>query len=61
MSSNLRRIAFIGAGNMASALIGGLTKRGLAAKRIVAADPDRGQLDRLVREYAIEAAADNAA
>ena len=46
---------------MASALIGGLTKRGLAAKRIVAADPDRGQLDRLVREYAIEAAADNAA
>jgi len=61
VSSNLRRIAFIGAGNMASALIGGLTKRGLAAKRIVAADPDRGQLDRLVREYAIEAAADNAA
>jgi len=58
---NLRRLAFIGGGNMAAALIGGLTKRGLASGRIVVADPSVEQLDRLVRDYGVERAADNAA
>jgi len=58
--NNIRRLAFIGGGNMADALIGGLTKRGLAAGRIVVADPSREQLDHLVRTYGITAAADNA-
>jgi pyrroline-5-carboxylate reductase len=57
--NNIRRLAFIGGGNMAAALISGLTKRGLAAERIVVADPSGGQLERLVREYGITAAADN--
>jgi pyrroline-5-carboxylate reductase len=57
--NNIRRLAFIGGGSMASALISGLTKRGLAAARIVVADPGRAQLDGLVRDYAVTAAADN--
>jgi pyrroline-5-carboxylate reductase len=56
---NIRRLAFIGGGNMAAALISGLTKRGLQPKRIVVADPSGEQLERLVREYGITAAADN--
>jgi pyrroline-5-carboxylate reductase len=58
--NNIRRLAFIGGGNMAAALIGGLTKRGLASERVVVADPSQDQLSRLVREYGVRAAADNA-
>jgi pyrroline-5-carboxylate reductase len=57
--NNIRRLAFIGGGNMAAALIGGLTKRGLQAARIVVADPSQEQLQRLVRDYGVQAAADN--
>lgn len=58
--NDIRRLAFIGGGNMAAALIAGLTKRGLAAARIVVADPSRAQLDSLVDQFGIGAAADNA-
>lgn len=58
--NNIRRLAFIGGGNMADALIGGLTKRGLAADRIVVADPSREQLDHLTGTYGITVAVDNA-
>ncbi len=57
--NNIRRLAFIGGGNMAAALIGGLTKRGLASERVVVADPSQDQLDRLVRDYGVKTAADN--
>jgi pyrroline-5-carboxylate reductase len=57
--NNIRRLAFIGGGNMAAALIGGLTKRGLARDRIVVADPSPAQIERLVGGYGITAAADN--
>jgi pyrroline-5-carboxylate reductase len=57
--NNIRRLAFIGGGNMAAALIGGLTKRGLPAARVAVADPDLKQLQRLVRDYGVSAAADN--
>ena len=59
--NNIRRLAFIGGGNMAAALIGGLIKRGLPRERIVVADPSREQLDRLVRDFGVTPAADNAA
>src|ERR1700722_19596652 len=59
--NNIRRLAFIGGGNMAAALIGGLIKRGLQPPRVVVADPSRDQLERLVREYGVATAADNAA
>lgn len=58
--NNIRRLAFIGGGNMAAALIGGLTKRGFPRERIVVADPNREQLDRLVRDFGINPAKDNA-
>jgi len=59
--SEIRRLAFIGGGNMAAALIGGLIKCGASAGRLAVADPNPEQLHRLVREHGIEAAADNAA
>lgn len=40
-------IGFIGAGNMASSLIGGLLKKGFSADTIFACDPSQAQLDRL--------------
>ncbi len=58
--NNIRRLAFIGGGNMAAALIGGLTKRGLPSERVVVADPSQEQLQRLVRDFGVTAAADNA-
>ena len=45
---------------MAAALVGGLTKRGLPGERIVVADPSALQLQRLVRDYGVRCAADNA-
>ena len=59
--NNIRRLAFIGGGNMAAALISGLTKRGLPPNRLVVADPSQDQLQRLVHDYAVETAVDNAA
>ena len=58
--NNIRRLAFIGGGNMAAALIGGLIKRGLPHDRVVVADPSHEQLQRLVRDFAVTTAADNA-
>ena len=59
--NNIRKLAFIGGGNMAAALIGGLTKRGLSAKHIVVADPSDEQRRRLVEQYGVASAPDNAA
>jgi pyrroline-5-carboxylate reductase len=56
---NIRKMAFIGGGNMAAALIGGLTKQGLPRDRIVVSDPNREQLERLVREFGVAAATEN--
>jgi pyrroline-5-carboxylate reductase len=57
---DIRRLAFIGGGNMAAALIGGLIRQGLPSGRIVVADPSAEQLDRLARTYRILRAPDNA-
>jgi pyrroline-5-carboxylate reductase len=58
---NIRKLAFIGGGNMAAALIGGLTRQGLSSDRIAVADPSTEQLARLERDFGISRAADNAA
>ena len=53
-------IGFVGAGNMAEALIRGLVKGGhVAASRIAASAPRRERLDRLARDYGIEVTTDN--
>jgi pyrroline-5-carboxylate reductase len=58
--NNIRKLAFIGGGNMAAALISGLTKRGLPPDRVMVADPSREQLERVARDYGVKTAADNA-
>jgi pyrroline-5-carboxylate reductase len=55
------KIGFIGAGNMARALIGGLVNSGVPANNVYSFDPDEKRLDSLRRDYAIHAAADNQA
>jgi len=54
------RIAFIGAGNMAASLIGGLRAKGLEAAQIRASDPGEETRARVHAEHAIELFADNA-
>jgi pyrroline-5-carboxylate reductase len=56
---DIRKLAFIGGGNMASALIGGLTKRGISAARIVVADPSSEQRQRLTQEFQVATTTDN--
>lgn len=53
------QLAFIGAGNMASALIGGLVKQGFAADRIVATDPLPAALDKLKSVAPVRTTCDN--
>lgn len=53
------RIAFIGAGNMAASLIGGLRAKGLEAAQIRASDPGEETRARVSAEHGIETFADN--
>jgi pyrroline-5-carboxylate reductase len=48
-----QRIAFVGGGNMATSLIGGLLARGTAAADLIVADPDAGQRGRLERQFGV--------
>jgi pyrroline-5-carboxylate reductase len=57
---DIGKLAVIGGGNMAAALISGLLKRGMPAARCVVADPSAEQRQRLTQEYAIAATDDNA-
>jgi pyrroline-5-carboxylate reductase len=55
------QLAFIGAGNMAQALIGGLVKQGFAPDRIVASDPLPATLDKLRAITPVRTTSDNIA
>lgn len=51
---NSMKIGFIGGGNMAVALIGGLLKRGYAADNLVVAEPVDAQRARLSHDFGIQ-------
>ncbi|MEP5765792.1 MAG: pyrroline-5-carboxylate reductase [Halieaceae bacterium] len=53
------KIGFIGAGNMASSIIGGLLEQGLPAANIRASDPSMESLDRLATLAPIATSQDN--
>ncbi|MQA52107.1 pyrroline-5-carboxylate reductase [Pseudomonas piscis] len=57
---NTTRIAFIGAGNMAASLIGGLRAKGLDASQIRASDPGAETRAKVAAEHGIQVFADNA-
>jgi pyrroline-5-carboxylate reductase len=57
---NQASIAFIGAGNMASALFGGLIKQGYPADNILAADPNPTCLEQAAK-LGVKTSSDNAA
>ncbi len=62
MTDQLIRIGFIGGGNMAYAIIGGLLGAGHRADRLLVSDPSDAQLERILDLHAdIATSADNAA
>jgi len=60
MDKNVR-FAFIGGGNMAASLIGGLISDGCGSQRFRVADPDPPQRHRRRQRFGVEVVADNAA
>lgn len=61
MNASSPRIALIGAGNMARALIGGLLERGHPPERLVTADPGAQPRRAAADDFGIETTADNRA
>ena len=53
------RLGFIGGGNMAQAIIGGLVAQGYPAEQIWVADPSQQQLDKLSQLWPINTSTDN--
>lgn len=56
---NNTHIAFVGAGNMATSLVGGLVARGLPAGSVSASDPSAEALRKLEQAFGIRVASDN--
>lgn len=52
-----RRLAFIGGGNMASSIIGGLIKQGVPAASIDVVEPFEGQRSKLMQDFGLTASA----
>ncbi len=53
------RVRFIGAGNMAASLIGGLINKGLTASQISASDPGENQREYIEQQFQIQTYGDN--
>ena len=56
-STRHESIAFIGGGNMASAIIGGLIRQGLPAQRIIVIEPFESAQAKLQRDFGVTATA----
>lgn len=59
MTTEVRTIGFIGAGNMPQSIIGGMVKGGYPADKIIASNPSRPKLDKLESECGIATTQDN--
>ena len=55
------RITFIGGGNMAASLIGGMRAQGIAADAIAVSDPNASQRENLHAQHGVRVFSDNAA
>ena len=53
------RIRFIGAGNMAASIMGGLISKGITASQITASDPGHEQRDYIEKQFQIQTFAEN--
>ncbi|MCA9623267.1 MAG: pyrroline-5-carboxylate reductase [Myxococcales bacterium] len=61
MGLSEERIAFVGGGNMAEALLAGLLEAGVAPERICASDPSASRRDHLAARHGVAVSASNAA
>jgi len=61
LAQETTRLTFIGAGNMANSIIGGLINKGYPARLITAADPNEQTLQQLQQRYGINTTSDNLA
>jgi pyrroline-5-carboxylate reductase len=61
LTNSSSKIAFIGAGNMAKAIIGGLVAEGFKRINLIASGPRQETLDRVATEFGINITADNSA
>lgn len=61
LNNSSPKIAFVGAGNMAKAIIGGLLAEGFKRINIVASGPRQETLDRVAAEFGINITTDNKA
>lgn len=59
LDNQTARLVFIGAGNMASSIIGGLVSHGYPPHLITATDPSTEQLEKLANETGIQTSTDN--
>ena len=60
MNTTLHTVAFIGGGNMARSLIGGLVARGMAPAAIRVSEPVDALRDALAKDFGVTVFADNA-
>jgi pyrroline-5-carboxylate reductase len=59
LTSSFSKIAFIGAGNMAKAIIGGLLAEGFKRINLIATSPRQESLDKVAAEFGINISTDN--
>ena len=59
MNKKHTRIAFIGAGNMASSLVGGLIAKGFPASQLSASDPFSASREQMSRQYGVQVSDNN--
>ncbi|KFZ30223.1 pyrroline-5-carboxylate reductase [Pseudidiomarina salinarum] len=60
MTAKLRKIAFIGAGNMTQSIVGGMVRSGYPADHIYVSNPSPGKLEAISSQLGVHTSQDNA-